>query len=158
MAVTQDIVESWRRPAAVVRRLLERGASEPFAFSLLVTFLLLALVGLAPLLAREAFAHPEIGLMGRLYAATLGLLLGIPVFYLLAACGHLVARALGGRGSFYGGRLALFWALVATTPAILLHGLAQGFLGVTTATTVTGMLTLVAFLVFWAAMLREVER
>ena len=35
MALTSDIVESWRRPAVVVRRLRRAGKSEPFAFTFL---------------------------------------------------------------------------------------------------------------------------
>ena len=52
MSVTTDIVQSWTRPRAVIRRHLARGQSEPFAFSLLVTFLVLAFVSLWPVLSR----------------------------------------------------------------------------------------------------------
>ena len=44
MAVTTDILATWRAPRAAVRRHLARGVSEPFAFSLLVVFLLIAFV------------------------------------------------------------------------------------------------------------------
>jgi len=157
MAVTQDILESWRQPRAVVRRLLDRGRSEPFAFSLLVTFLFLLFLHLTPFLKREAMAHPEVGFTPRLYALGLGLMACVPLFYLLAAVGHLIARTMGGRGGYYGGRLALFWAGLATSPALLLHGLVLGVVGISGVTSVTGLLVAAIFLTFWSVMLREVE-
>lgn len=158
MAVTRDIIESWGRPRAVVRRLLDQGMSEPFAFSLLVTFLILAFTAATPNLARQAFLLPETPLIQRLFAAALGLLATIPLWYLLAAIGHLVARAFGGQGSYFGGRLALFWALVVVSPAMLLQGLVQGLLGASTASIVAGIVVAAVFLMLWTVMLREVER
>ena len=52
MAVTSDIVESWRRPRVVLRRHLARGKSEAFAFSLLFVFLLMAFIAQYPGAAR----------------------------------------------------------------------------------------------------------
>ena len=74
-------------------------------------FLLLAFVARAPVLAGQAVADPTDPLPQRLFAAGLGLLATIPLWYGVAAISHLVARMLGGRGSHYGARLALFWAL-----------------------------------------------
>ena len=48
MAVTTDILSSWRNPRQGIRRHLARGVSEPFAFSLLLVFLVLAFVGQWP--------------------------------------------------------------------------------------------------------------
>lgn len=157
MPITADIVESWRRPRVVVRRLLARGASEPFALSLLLTFLILAFAAQAPFAAREATLNPQIPLIQRLFAAFLVLLATIPFWYFLAAIGHWLGRAFGGTGSYYSARLALFWALVATAPAMLLQGLVQGFIGANTGTVALGLLTLVTFLTFWSLLLREVE-
>jgi hypothetical protein len=157
MALTSDIVESWRRPRAVVRRLQGAGRSEPFVFTFLFVFLLLAFTALAPYLSRQAALHPEVPLLARLFAAALGMLALIPLFYLLAALGHLVARLMGGTGSFYDGRLALFWALTCTTPAMLIYGLARAFAADSAGVGVLGGLTFVVFLVFYATLLREVE-
>ena len=157
MALTTDIVESWRRPRVVVRRLLGRGRSETFILSLLLVFLLLAFAAAAPNLARQAFLDPSVPLMQRIYPAALGLLATVPLWYGFAAIGHLVARALGGKGSHFGGRLALFWALVVISPAMLVQGLVQGMIGGSTATGL-GVLVLAGFLGFWVVMLQEVER
>ena len=78
--------------------------------------------------------------------------------YGLAGLSHLVARAFGGRGSWYSARLALFWTLLATTPAWLLHGLVAGFIGPGPALQAVGGLLLVAFLTIWSLTLREAER
>lgn len=153
MSVTTDIVESWRRPQTVVRRLLKRGGSEAFVLTFLLIFLLLAFVAQAPVLARDV-TDP---LPRRLFAAALGLLATLPLWYGLAAVSHLFARLLGGKGSFYGARLALFWALVVISPAMLVQGLVQAMVGGDAALGF-GLLVAVGFAVFWMMMLREVER
>lgn len=158
MSVTTDIVESWRRPQAVVRRLLDRGGSEVFVLTFLMIFLLLAFTAAAPNLAREAQADPTVPLVQRFYAMALGLLATLPVWYGLAAISHLVARALGGKGRHFGARLALFWALVVISPAMLFHGLVLGMAGDSTFTTGLGAAVAAVFLVMWMLMLREVER
>ncbi|MBC7477856.1 MAG: YIP1 family protein [Pseudorhodobacter sp.] len=157
MSVTADIVQSWRHPAVVVRRLLAQ-RSEPFAFSLLVTGLILLFVSLAPFLAREAQLHPEQPLTQRLLAAALGMAATVPFWYVLAALGHLVARVFGGKGSFHGGRIALFWALVAASPALLTYGLVRGIRDTGGASDGIGLLAGVAFVTLWVVMLIEVER
>ena len=158
MAVTADIIETWRRPGVVAHRLMARGRSEPFVFSFLLTFLLLALAAAAPGLARQSVLAPEMPLLPRLYAAALGLLATIPLWYLLAAIGHVVARLLGGKGSYYGGRLAMFWSLLAMAPAMLVQGLVQGLIGPGLAANLLGLAILAGFLAIWALTLAEVER
>jgi hypothetical protein len=157
MPVTTDIVESWRRPRVVMRRLLARGPSEPFALSFLLAFLALALASLSPGLARQSWLEGGTPVMPRLFASALGLLATIPLWYLVAALGHLVARALGGKGSFCGARLALFWSLLVTAPAMLVQGLVQGLAGAGQAVTLLGVAVGAGFLVLWVLTLREAE-
>lgn len=176
MGVTSDIVESWHHPARVVRRHLDRsfpaaasgrpgeaagsvaGKSEAFAFTFLFVFLLVAFVGQWPGASRAAFLQPAVPLFQRLLAAGLGLLATIPLWYGLAGLSHLVGRAFGGRGSWYGARIALFWALATISPAMLLHGLIIGFLGPGAQANVLGVLVALAFLILWMSMLIEAER
>jgi hypothetical protein len=158
MTVTTDILASWRSPRAVIRRHLARGVSEPFAFTLLLVFLLMAFVAQWPQAAREAFLAQETSVAPRLLPRALAVLATIPFFYGLAALSRLVARALGGQGSWYAARLSLFWALATISPLMLLHGLLRGFLGNTSAVMGTSGMILVAFLSLWAVMLHEVER
>ena len=158
MSVTLDIVESWRRPRVVLRRLLGQDRSEPFALSLLVTGLILLFISRTPYLRREAMVMPDMPLAQLLLASALGMAATVPFWYLLAALGHLVARALGGKGGYYQGRIALFWALVAASPALLTFGLVQGLTDPGTGTVAIGLVALAAFLLFWAVMLHEAER
>lgn len=158
MSLIPDIMESWRAPARVLRRHLGRNRSEAFVFTFLFTFLLIAFVAQAPYASRMAYLQPEVPMAQRLFAAFLGLLVTIPFWYALAALSRLMARAMGGRGSWYGARLALFWALVAITPGMLLMGLSLGFLGQGAQTNALGAAIGLAFLLLWALMLREAER
>jgi hypothetical protein len=158
MSVTADIVESWRRPRVVMRRHLARGVSEPFAFSLLVVFLLVAFVAQWPGAARAAFEAPEAPVSQRMFAAGLATLATIPFWYALAALARLIGRVSGGQGGWYGNRLALFWSLVASSPLVLLQGLARGFLGSGTQVNALGLLVMAGFLWLWINALIEVER
>lgn len=156
MALTSDIAESWRRPRAVIRRLRARGKSEAFVFTFLFVFLLMAVTAAAPGLSRQA------ALAGQpfppfLLGASLGAFALIPVFYALAALGHLVARLMGGSGGWYDGRLALFWSLACVSPAVLIFGLVRAFVAESPAVPVLGLLTFAAFLALYSVMLREVE-
>jgi hypothetical protein len=86
-----------------------------------------------------------------LFVAPLGL-------YAIAAFSHLVARLLGGQGTWYGARMALFWALLAAAPLWLLWGLVAGLIGPGPALSATGVVALGAFLAIWIAGLFAVER
>lgn len=158
MSVTDDIWQSWRRPRVVIRRHLARGVSEAWAFSLLVAFLVLAFVAQTPGLARAAVAQPEVPLVQRLVALGLALIATIPAWYLLAAVSHLAARALGGQGGYYGARLALFWALLAAIPGMLLQGMVAGFIGPGPQLQLMAVVVAAAFFWIWVSMLIEVER
>lgn len=158
MALVPDIIASWRAPAKGLRQHLARPRSESFAFTFLFVFLLIAFIGQWPRAARDSFLHPEVPLPQHLLATGLALAATIPLWYGLAALSRLVARALGGQGSWYGARLALFWALAVISPLMLLQGLAQGFLGQGVQANVLGAAIGLAFLALWITMLREAER
>lgn len=152
------MIGSWRHPRRVIRRHLDRAPSEPFAFSLLVVFLGLVFVAQWPRLSREATLPPEVPLQPALLATALALLAAIPLLYGLAAVSHLVARAFGGTGSYHGARLALFLALLAVAPVMLLQGLTVGFLGQGPQALTLGIIAALAFVAIWISMLIEAER
>ena len=157
MALTADILQSWRHPGQVVRRLRAAGKSEPFVFTFLFVFLLMAFVANAPYVSRQATLNPEVALVPGLFGSALGLLATIPLFYGLAALGHLVARLMGGQGGWYDGRLALFWALACVTPPMLMLGLVRAMLGDVPAVTYMGFAIFFAFAGLYSLMLKEVE-
>jgi hypothetical protein len=159
MAVSTDIVRSWTRPRKVIRARLDRGVSEPQLLALLMGACLLIFVAQTPALSRATFLDPSVPLEARMAGALMATLFLVPLFaYALAGISHLAARALGGKGQGIGARLALFWAMLAISPAMLFQGLLAGFVGPSTGLTVVGVLVGLGFLTIWLNMLMEVER
>lgn len=154
MAAVDDILRSYRAPRAVVRAHLAHPRSEPRLFTFLVAALIVMFIAQWPAAARESYLHPEQKLAALMFARAMGLLVAVPLFYLLAALGTAAARLIGGRGDWYGGRLALFWALLATAPLMLLQGLTAGFIGAGAQLTLVWALVTLAFLAIWGAGLR----
>ncbi|MEO5613912.1 MAG: YIP1 family protein [Cypionkella sp.] len=158
MSVTTDIVQAWRQPKVVIGRHLQRPKSEPFVFSLLVAFLLLAFVSLWPFLSRQTVQQPEVPMLQRLVASGLALLASIPFWYLFAAVSRWIAKVMGGQGSYYTARLALFSALLAVTPGMLLQGLVAGMIGPGLQANLVAALVGLGFVWIWMSMLWEAER
>lgn len=157
MSATDDILRSYRAPRAVMRSLLARGRSEPWALSILLAALAVIFVAQWPRLSRIAHLDPDQPLTGLMLGTGLAALAALPAFYLLAGASHVIARALGGRGSFYGARLALFWALLAASPLMLLQGLVAGFIGAGAQLTFVSAAVGLVFAVIWLAALRVAE-
>lgn len=158
MSVTRDIVATWRRPRATFRRLLAAGQREDRVLVYLMAACFLIFVAQWPRLAREAFLDGSVPLEARLGGALLAWLFLMPLFfYGLAGFSHLFARMLGGAGTWYGARLALFWTLLAVSPLWLLHGLVAGFLGAGAALNLVASGLVVAFLTIWLLSLSEAE-
>jgi hypothetical protein len=158
MSASTELLASWRSPRLGLRRHLARGVSEPFAFTLLLIFLILAFVGQWPVAAREAFVAQEPSVLPRILPRALAVLATIPFWYGLAALSRLVARAFGGQGSWYGARIALFWALATVSPLMLLQGLVAGLIGPGPALWAVSIGSGLAFLWLWLTMLHEAER
>ncbi|MEQ9258065.1 MAG: YIP1 family protein [Roseovarius sp.] len=155
MPVTNDIVASYRRPRAVMRRLLSMGENEGRALAILMAGCVVTFMGQWPRLAREA--HLEGGeLQMKMGGALLAWVFIAPLaFYLIAFLSHLVSRAMGGQGSGFGARLALFWAFLAASPLLLLFGLVAGFVGAGPGLNGVGALWCAVFFWFWLSNLRE---
>lgn len=159
MAVTLDIVESWRRPRVVMRRKLAEGLAEGRSLAVLMGACTLIFVSQWPPLARQAHFDPSVPLEGLLGGRLFAVIFVAPLmFYTLAAVAHGVSRLFGGRGPAAATRFALFWALLAVSPAMLLHGLLLGFLGPVPGVTVAGYGVLLAFLYIWVASMIEAQR
>ncbi len=159
MAVVTDILALWRRPRATFRDKLAQGPREDRALAVLMGACILGYVAQWPGLARAAYFNPSVPLDARMGGALMGAVFVLPLLaYALAAASHLVARAFGGKGTYFGARLALFWALLASVPLVLLTGLVAGMVGPGPGTRVLGIAGLAAFGVLWMLLLTEAER
>ncbi|WP_037227338.1 hypothetical protein [Roseobacter sp. GAI101] len=149
MAATRDIVASYRNPAAVVRRLLGQGTREDRNLIYLMVACLIFFVAQTPRLAREAFiSGTDLNMLlgGTLLA---WLFIAPLIFYVLAAGTQIILRVLRGNVTGFNTRLALFWALLASSPLVLLHGLTAGFVGPGIELQIVGLIWLCVFLWFW---------
>ena len=159
MSVTLDIFRSYIRPRAMMRRRIGEGRREDRALAILMAACFLIFVAQLPRLAREAHLQPEIPLDARMGAALVGWMVIAPLFfYALAALSHFAARLLGGRGEMWRARMALFWALLASVPLWLLHGLVAGMIGPGPGLNLTGALLLAGFFFIWINGLIVAER
>lgn len=158
MSVTRDIAATYRGPGRVLPRLLAGGPREDRALAYLMAACVLMFIGQLPKLARQAYLTGE-DLNMLMGGALLGLVFIAPLlFYGLAWLSHAVARLLGGKGTFWSARMALFWALLAASPLILLHGLVAGFIGPGPQLNIVGLAWFAAFLWFWGSGLWFSER
>ncbi len=159
MSVTQDILRAWRQPKAVIRSKLASGIREDRALATLMGASVVIFISQWPSLSRAAFLDPSIPLEARMTGALMGTVFMLPLAaYIIGALSHLIARLFGGKGSGYSARLALFWALLAISPAMLLQGLVAGFIGPGTQLLVVGLFVAAIFFYIWINMLIEAER
>jgi len=158
MAVTTDILRTYRDPGGVVARLLSAGRREDRALAILMLAAgLIFVAGLAPA-RRAAILDPAVPLDALIAGRLMASLFVLPLLaYAVAWLSHLAARAAGGRGSAYAARVALFWALLAVAPLMLLHGLLAGMAGPGAALTGFGALVFAAFLWIWLRGLAAAE-
>ncbi|WP_232962440.1 hypothetical protein [Paracoccus tegillarcae] len=118
----------------------------------LLAAMLIFLIAQAPGHARAAELDPSIPLEARISGAIMAVMFLMPVIAyavaaLVSALSRLTGRPLDPRHS----RLALFWALLAISPAMLLSGLVAGFLGDGPALTLTRAVAGIGFVVIWGA-------
>jgi len=164
MAIVPNIFRTWRSPRVVMREILAVGTREDRALATLMAACLIVFVSIWPVQARLAYldaALPEadrIPLEARMAGAAFGVIfIGPLLAYTAAALSHIVARAFGGRATGYRVRMALFWSMLAVSPALLLQGLVAGFIGPGPALTLVGVVLVAGFLAIWGASLRVAE-
>jgi hypothetical protein len=159
MSVAHDIARTYQAPRRVLRRRAAPPASEARALAVLMAGCLMMFVAQWPALSRAAWEDPSIPLDARIGGALFGWLVIAPLaFYGISALSHAIARLFRGRASWFEARMALFWALLASSPLWLLNGLTLGFVGQGAAATLTSTLAGLAFLCFWSAGLIDMEQ
>lgn len=164
MSISNDVFRAWVRPRTVMRRLLDAGERENRALAILMAGCLLIFVAQWPRLVRlsegiDLPAGAEVQELSQLIAYSLvsWLIVWPLIFYIAAGITRILARLFKGKGSGNGARLAMFWAVLASTPAALLYGLLAGFNGETVGTQAVGAVWLVGFVWIWIQSLRESE-
>lgn len=157
MPLTRDIIATYRRPGRVVRRLLDMGTRESYALTIVMAGCVVVFISQWPKFSRESFLSGE-NIYIPLYGAFIAMMFMMPlVLYALAGMSHVIVRLLGGKGSAYASRLALFWAFLAASPLMLLNGLVAGFIGEGPQLSAVGGLWLLVFMWFWLSGLREAQ-
>lgn len=148
--VLPRVMQSWWAPRRVVRGL--RAMPERVKLVVLMAAMLIFLVAQAPIHARAAFLDPSIPLGARMGGSLLAVMFLMPVLvYGLAMAVGALSRLTPWRLSQEDSRLALFWALLAVSPAMLLAGLVGGMIGPGPALTLSQALAGIGFLVIWGA-------
>lgn len=156
--IAPRIIRSWIAPGQIVREL--RGMPDRVLIVILLVAMLIFFVAQLPAHARAAALDPSIPLNARVSGALFAtMFLMPPLCYLVAAVVSGLSRLTAWNLSPEDSRLALFWALLATAPAMLLSGLTAGFIGPGIALSLTQALAGLGFLFIWGAGLRAlVER
>ncbi|WP_299627530.1 YIP1 family protein [uncultured Tateyamaria sp.] len=149
MAITSNIAATYRGPGRVITRLLSLGQREDRALMYLMSACIIIFIAQLPRLSREAhLTGQELDMLlgGTLMA---WVIIAPLLMYIIAFVARGIGMILRGKGSAYGARLALFWALLASSPLILLHGLTAGFIGPGLELQIVGLLWCVIFFWFW---------
>ncbi len=166
MAISTDIIRTWRGPRQVFRGLLDQGPREDRLIFVVMVGCFLMFVAQLPMLARIAWQSQELAAANPDYevrelqmligSAFFGWLMVMPlVLYLLAGLVFLVLRLFRRPINGHGARLALFWAVLATAPVFLLLGLLTGLNGPGPGATLVAVIWGLALVVFWVQGLRE---
>lgn len=159
MALTQDIVATYKGPGAVIRTFLAQGRNEVRLLLFVMITGLLLFVATAPYQAREAQLDPEIPLQARLYWSAFFWIFIMPILlYAFTMVIWAVSRVARRRITGYGVRLTFIWALLASMPVVLLLGLVAGLIGPGMQLQLVGIMWLAVFGWFWLAGLLAAEQ
>ncbi|MFD1797216.1 hypothetical protein FQV27_09655 [Paracoccus aurantiacus] len=151
--IVPRILDSWRRPGEVVRGL--DPMSEGALLAVLMGAMLVFLIAQAPGHARAATLDPSVPLAGRMAGALTAVMFMMPLLaYALASVTAAISRLTALRISGAQSRLALFWALLAISPLMLLSGLVEGLIGPGAALAATRLIAGTGFLFIWGAGIR----
>ena len=156
-SLTTSILQAWKDIRASMRAQMALPKDESrLLFYLFLGCALGFVAGLPQALAQARLIEEEGAvtgvIMGRLFASIFVAPLAL---YGISALATLITRLMGGNGSFFTGRLALFWAILVSLPVLLL----SGALGATPLSpNVIGWISFAAYAVFlwiWSECLAE---
>ncbi|MCZ0961574.1 hypothetical protein [Paracoccus benzoatiresistens] len=151
------VLQSWWAPRQVVRGL--SAMPEAVKLVVLMAAMLVFLIAQAPANARMAQLDPSVPFQARMAGALLGVMFLMPILaYGLAALTSALSRLTPWRLAPGDSRLALFWALLAVAPAMLLAGLVAGLVGQGPGLTLTQAVCGLGFLMIWGAGIAALAR
>ncbi len=152
------MLATYRGPRKVFARLFSIGPREDRALVILMISCVIVFIAQWPRLSREAFETGQ-ALNPLLGATLLAWVFIVPLaLYVIAFLSQMLMRIIGRKTTGFATRMSLFWALFASTPWLLLHGLVAGFIGQGPALSSVGFVWLGFFLWFWIAGLSQVGR
>jgi hypothetical protein len=124
MGLAGQVMRLWIDPVGSMRRMLAAPPREDRALAVVMGAGAFVFLGEIPLAMRAAALDPAVPVDARIGGALMGAVFLRPLAaYAVAAASRIVARLLGGHGSWHGARLALFWALLAVQPVALVLAL-----------------------------------
>lgn len=151
------ILQSWWAPRRVVRGLA--GTPDRVMLVLLMAAMLIFLIAQAPGHAREAELDPSVPFEARMGGSLLAVMFVMPLLaYAVAALVSALSRLTPWRLAPEDSRLALFWALLAVAPAMLLSGLVAGLIGSGPALSLTRAIAGLGFVMIWCAGISALAR
>ena len=149
MAVSADILRSYRAPRVVLRERLARSPEGREGRALVYLMIACALIFVAqwPRLARQSHLSDEVPFEALMAGALFGWMFVAPLFFY--AIGTLLGWALRlmRRGSDpFAARLALFWSLLVVSPLVLAQGAVAALAGPGGLALVSGLVVIAAFM------------
>jgi hypothetical protein len=157
MSMTANILRSYRAPRAVLRGLIEQGLREPQVLFFGTLACALIFVAQWPALSRAAALDPSVTFEQRMGGALFGTIFLLPlILYGVAGVLQLALRVLACRAPGLWVRAALFWALLAVTPLMLLQAVLSAAFGPFGIALVFGGVVAVIFAYILIQGLREV--
>ncbi|MEM7719901.1 MAG: YIP1 family protein [Pseudomonadota bacterium] len=150
MSIALDILHTYRTPTQVQMRQMRAGQnSEGRALAVLMGACFLIFVAALPFLSRLAHYDPSIPFQDRMAGAFFAWLLMMPlVLYVLSLIIVLALKAFKISAPAHHVRMALFWALLASSPLWLFSGLAAGFTGESAGSAIAALAAIGAFVIF----------
>ncbi|WP_306754915.1 hypothetical protein [Paracoccus actinidiae] len=151
------VLQSWVAPRRVVRGL--SAMPEGTKLAVLMAAMLVFLIAQAPANARLAQIDPAVPFQARMGGAMLAVMFMMPVLaYAMAAAAAGLSRLTPWRLTPEDSRLALFWALLAVAPAMLMAGLVAGLVGQGPGLTLARAICGLGFLMIWGAGISALAR
>ncbi|MGR3200300.1 MAG: hypothetical protein ACU0DH_16040 [Paracoccus sp. (in: a-proteobacteria)] len=155
--MAQRVLRSWWAPRQVVRGLSDM--PDRVLLIVLMLAMLITLVAQAPGHARAAQLDPSIPMDARIGGAVLGTIFMMPLLsYAMAGLVSVLSRATSWRIDSRRSRVALFWALLAASPATLLAGLVAGLIGPGPELTLTRAIAGAGFFFIWCSGISALAR